>query len=382
VSNNASHALTSIYDAASSQKMWDQALDNCVTFTGATSANLMFHDNNQSSFWRFAAGSRKWRELPPQYLEKTTELFKKYDEKAWAFVYQHPKQTLLTDTDFWDDTEKLESREDYLFLKEKMGFIRKTGSSLNDNNCWSDNIAFQFDKKYKTVPQASIDNIRLLLPHAAKAIEMWRTFSILKERYNAVLSALDFVSVGMCIASIDGSVIVNNEEAARILEAKDGLWLNGQKRIRCKDSHLDTAIANAISSTAATALGNATVAESLHTVERNGNEHPLLLEISPLRDSESEIQKHPGGTLITIIDPANPIQFDAARVSQAYRLTNAESIVCKMLVDGWTSQRIADERNVRVDTIKSQIKSILTKTGTKRRSELIRLALKATPPVR
>ncbi len=380
--NKTTIALTSIYDAASNSELWGPALDACVESVGAKSANLMFHENSEVSRWRFAAGSRLWRRLAPEHMQQNIEYFKKYDQKAWDFVYEHPKQTILCDTDFWQNGENIETREDYVFLKKYMGIVRKAGCALNDNLCWNDNIAFQFDQNLSTIPEKPLTQMRFLLPHAAKAVEMWRTFSLLKERYNAVLSALDYVDVGICIANSTGNIIVSNNEADRILDAKDGISLGKDGKLHCKDTDIDRAVRFAIAKTSATAIGDENIAESLHSIARCGSDHPLLLEISPLRDSASELAKQLGGTMITLIDPLNPVEFDTKRVAEAYKLTRAESAVCKLLVDGWTSQRIADERNVQIDTIKSQVKSILSKTKTDRRSELIRLALKATPPVR
>ncbi|OED35497.1 hypothetical protein AB833_30220 [Chromatiales bacterium (ex Bugula neritina AB1)] len=375
-------ALTSIYDTASNPELWSPALDHCVSVVGARCANLMFHENIDVSRWRFAAGSQQWRMLSPEHMQKNIELFKKYDQKAWDFVYKHPKQTILCDTDFPENGENVDSREDYQFLAEHMGIRRKVGCALNDNQCWVDNIAFQFDKSLPVVPNEPLEKIRFLLPHAAKAVEMWRTFSLLKERYNAVLSVLDFVDIGICIADNNGSVIVSNNEADRVLDAKDGLIIGRDGKLHCRDSDMDRAISHAIAKTSATSLGDENFAEALYSIDRAGSEHPLLLEISPLRDTDSELARKLSGAMITIIDPDNPVEFDTKRMAQAYKLTRAESAVCKLLVDGWTSKRIAEERNVQIDTIKSQIKSILSKTNTDRRSELIRLALKATPPVR
>jgi len=375
-------ALTSIYDAASDPMLWDRALDHCVDAVGARSSNLMFHETDRDSRWRFALGSKVWRDLSADTMSQVTEYFKKYDESAWQFIYSHPKRTVICDTDFWADVNNLESRDDYRFFEKEVGFVRRVGSTLNDHACWRDNISFQFAKSHRVVPTQSIESMRFLLPHAAKSVEMWRTFSLLKSRYNAVLSALDFVDVGLVVCDANGTVIVSNNEAKRIFDDRDGLWLGANNRLQLKDKDAHAAVTHAIEKISLTAGGESTISEYLHAISRSGTEHPLLIELSPLRDSANEIERNLGGAMITLIDPMTPVEFDTTRMAEAYQLTTAESEVCKLIVDGRTSQSIADERNVRLDTIKSQLKSILHKTKTNRRSELIRLALKATPPVR
>jgi len=108
----------------------------------------------------------------------------------------------------------------------------------------------------------------------------------------------------------------------------------------------------------------------------------LLLEVAPLRDFAAELEKNLSGSLITIIDPDNRTPLDIEKLSYAYRLSKAETVVCRYLVDGWTNSAIAEERSVSAETIKSQVNAIFRKTNTGKRSELIRLALKTSPPIR
>jgi len=70
------------------------------------------------------------------------------------------------------------------------------------------------------------------------------------------------------------------------------------------------------------------------------------------------------------------------RVVEAYGLKKAEGTVCRYLVDGWSNPDIAEDRNVSVETIKKQATSIFHKTNTSKRSELIRVALQTSLPIK
>jgi len=59
----------------------------------------------------------------------------------------------------------------------------------------------------------------------AKSIELGRAFDLLRSSYQAVLTSLDYVDIGMGIAFADGTIVVHNEEAARILDMQDGIGL-------------------------------------------------------------------------------------------------------------------------------------------------------------
>ena len=374
-------ALISIYNAANDSEGWNDSLDACVDYVGAHSANIMFQENNKNSHWRYSLGSQMWRNCTVEQKAKSIELFEKFDAKAWAFVHQHSKQTILVDTDFWPDTPQLDKRADYRFFREQLGFTRKVGSKLNDNLCWTDNIAFQFPAHVNTVPKANLEKIRHLLPHAAKSIEMWRTFSILKSQYKAVLTALDHVQVGLCIAEPAGSIIVANEEANRILGQGSAIRLGKDKQLHCRSGELDNSLNHAIKSACATSGGRNSMVESFALIGSEGKDQ-ISIEVAPLRDSGAEIESHFNGALITLIDLSAELEIDITKIATAYKLSPSEKEVTELIVKGATINTISEMRNVAVDTVKSQLKSSYRKTGCKSRVELARLAFKSDPPVR
>ena len=376
-------ALISIYDAANDSEGWNRSLDACVDYVRAHSANIMFQENDANSKWRYALGSERWRTSTPEQLSKTIEMFKKYDAEAWGYVHSRRKQTLLIDTDYWKDIKKieqLEQREDYHFFRNEMGFTRKVGCKLNDNLCWTDNIAFQFPTQFNSVPEESLRRVQQLLPHAAKSIELWRTFSLLKSQYRAVLAALDHVNVGLCVAEPGGSIIVKNDEAKRIFDLSSAIMLGRDKCIHCRSEDAESFIQTAILRSCATSRGEDSVSESLYIVGSK-DEKQVAVEVTPLRDTESEIAPHFNGALITLIDLSAELEIDARKIGNAYNLTSSEQEVCGMLIRGISLSDIADSRNVTVETVKTQIKSIYRKTSCKSRVALTRLAIKADPPV-
>ena len=382
MSNNPFQACGPIYDAAVDSERWRAALDAVLRSVGAKSAGLLVTElqgvkpysvNYLSSAYHTPAGMRDVQ----YYVEHLAPL----EADAWNVVRQLPKQKIVTDAEFWPDLDNVRTRADYRFLEEHFGVFRRAGVRLNDNRCWFDSMTLQYDAALTTIPNGSLETAQLLLPHLAKAIELGRSFSLLKMRYKAVLSALDHVEIGMCIALGQGEVIVANREAERIFDLDDGIRLARNHSFLFRDVDLGRSVTEAIGMASETVRGENNFAEVVLAVLRLSGKHPFLIEIVPLRDHAGEVDASLEGALITLIDPGSPTPFSTARLVEAYGLTRAEAEVCRPLVDGWTNERIAEERRVSIDTIKTQITSILQKTGTKRRSELIRLALKSSPPV-
>jgi DNA-binding CsgD family transcriptional regulator len=64
-----------------------------------------------------------------------------------------------------------------------------------------------------------------------------------------------------------------------------------------------------------------------------------------------------------------------------FSLTKAETEVCRLLVSGYTTSEMSDIRGTKPDSIRKQINTLLQKTNTQRRSELVHLALSINLPV-
>ena len=375
-------ALPAIYDAAIEDDRWIAALNDMVAPTGARATLLLVVEPEGSHPWSLNQFSDLYRtHLTPEEWQFYVKNYSPLEMEAWEKIKSMPRQQIIEDKEIWPNISEIRHRADYRYLEDKVGIFRRAVSRLNDNRCWYDTAIFQFDASITDIPEESLKSAQMLLPHLAKSIELSRAFSLLKTRYKAVLSALDHVQIGMCIALGRGEVIVSNQEAERIVDLDDGLKFARDGRFLCRDPELGLALNQAIERAARAAKGDGGLAETILAVPRLTNEHPFLVEIAPLRDYAGEVDTNLEGALVTVIDPGNPKPFSTARVAQAYGLTPAEAEVCRHLVDGWTNSRIADERSVSTDTVKTQIASILQKTSTKRRSELIRLALKSSPPI-
>jgi DNA-binding CsgD family transcriptional regulator len=98
----------------------------------------------------------------------------------------------------------------------------------------------------------------------------------------------------------------------------------------------------------------------------------LHIRIAPFPSEHS-----PGGSRFEAIaligdpDRAQRLPFETMR--SVYGLTPAEARLALLLLDGKTIAEAADEHEVTKDTVRSQLKSLFLKTGTRRQGMLIGL---------
>ena len=100
----------------------------------------------------------------------------------------------------------------------------------------------------------------------------------------------------------------------------------------------------------------------------------LHLMISPARgldlDKDCVVR-----AIVFVTDPAERVRPLPETLQQRYELTPAECRLAMLLADGRTLSQIAEMLGVSRNTLKSQLASTYSKTGTSRQSDLVRILL-------
>lgn len=96
--------------------------------------------------------------------------------------------------------------------------------------------------------------------------------------------------------------------------------------------------------------------------------------IAPVLEPETDNYDGFSGVVLISRDETHPMQIDLDLVKRAYiDLTGAELKVIDLLVFGLTNAEIAEKRCRAVETVNSQVKSVLEKTQVSNRTQLVHL---------
>lgn len=98
------------------------------------------------------------------------------------------------------------------------------------------------------------------------------------------------------------------------------------------------------------------------------NRLPMTLSIAPLRQSKDGIA--PTLAMVLLRDSEWP-PVDRRCLRELFGLTHAEALVAADLVRGWIPDEIAHHRRIGLATVRSHLKSILSKTGTRRMAQAV-----------
>lgn len=369
-------AVGLIYDTTVDTERWGAALDEICATVGGSACALLVRSTSDLPY-EVNALSRAYRDFiqTPEGLHYLGEL-RAYEASDWEAFARQPVGHPFPDAAVGITTECLNHRPDCVALERHLGVRRRLGVRLNDTPVWFDGLTMSFPAKRDDVP---ITSLIPLVPHLARAVELGRTFSHLQERYKAVLTVLDRISAGLAIALSDGQIIVANAEAERLLSLRDGISLDRGKRLFAASESNTLLIQEGIALAAQTARGEGDRTETRLQLTRRDRNQPLLLDITPLRDSGRELDLFLQGALITLIDPDRPRQLEVVSFAELHGLTAAEQEVCKLLVIGHSVREIAEIRRTAQITAKNQITRILGKVGAGSRFDLIRRIVRTTP---
>lgn len=376
-------SLARVYDVLLSPDSWGSIMDELDEQMGGKGSNVIVVDLLHHEL-SDAYHSKSLLPVAQYYLENAfDQLERPILEKITEFI---PQQNLTSSKEVYESySRKYKDGADPSYftewMRERFGIHARYTSPLNYRRFYSDIATFHFGKISKSRLRKKIAYGNLLLPHIAKVIELSRPFKLLHLRFRAILDALDRFHLGVIILSSDGSLVVQNQAAEKINDHSDDLFLNHQNKLACRNQQANRDLQIAIKKIKRLNSAQENHHSAQLSIPRKQEKTPYLLEVSALRSADIEMSGGFNGVLVIVIDPENPPNINTNGLKELYNLTKAEQEVCKLVVEGLTTEEIAQARNTTIETVRSQIKSLTSKTYTKQRTELVKLALTVNPPV-
>ena len=221
-----------------------------------------------------------------------------------------------------------------------------------------------------------------LLPHLSRAAELHRTMIRLQDQHGAVIRVLDMLLEGLVIADASGRVVVANRAACEIAEQTGALNVGTTDgRLTTWQPMRDEELRKLLAETSQTSNGNGRHEGGTVVLPKRSGTGCLLLEVLPLNDEELPDGDGVRGSAVFVLDPHHSHVVSLAGLAKIFELTESEHQIASALANGATPGEIADRRGRSLETVRSQIKRVFSKTGTRSQLGLLRLAVKANPPI-
>lgn len=236
-------------------------------------------------------------------------------------------------------------------------------------------IGVHQDPKSKDFDEEGRRKLQALVPHLGQALQMRSMFIRNKIQRDLALGALDGLASAVILADTFGNVLYANRAAVAMLRQEDGL--REREGRLCADTPAAT-------QTLLHLIGQASGRKiiSSHpeipyalTLQRSGRA-PLWVQIASVRAGDLSVIRDIPMAMLVVQDTK---RVDASRldVLQAmFGVTPAEAWLAGKLASGCSLEEASRSKGVGMNTVRTQLKSLFLKTGTRRQGELIAFILK------
>lgn len=217
--------------------------------------------------------------------------------------------------------------------------------------------------------ELATDFLDSLRPHLARAAVLSGQLS-LKQAQIAV-DALAIMGTAAAMLDFEGKVMAANHLFARELEQRLG---DGRHRLRATDKTSDDALAQAIHKMSVSKQGSSLA------IRDASRQSPIVLHLVPVAGDARDVFALAAGLAI-VATADNGALPNSDLLQSLFDLTPTEARIARAVGGARTVQEIAAEQNVAVETVRSHLKRVLSKTGKNRQSELAILVKQQAPPL-
>ena len=218
------------------------------------------------------------------------------------------------------------------------------------------------------------EKARRLLPHLRQALDAYLSVNHDRRVSHLYGHAMAQLMVGAIVLDDHGKVIECNGAAREILDLQDGLRLVGDQleaTYASDNRKLQQLVRNAT-------LGNYSAHVELveaMSVSRPSGQISWGLVVQAVSPDEWTEGKQRPSVAVFVRDTEGKAHPPTRLAQELFHLTPAETALAIQLANGLSLEEAAEALNIRRNTARAHLRSIFSKTGVRRQTELVRLFL-------
>lgn len=214
-----------------------------------------------------------------------------------------------------------------------------------------------------------------LVPHLQRAHCILDQMRAMRREHDVMREVIDRIPTGIVLIDETGHVAALNDSALLSIENHEGIRVeNGRLFVDDPetDQWLNQAIQEACDPEMRTVRDPERRVMNGHRSTSNG-QTPLL--VTPLLSPASESTIPDAVAMVFLGKPKLARGTSLTLLQNLYGLTRAEAEITQLLADGLSLEEAAERRTVTLNTARSQLKRVFSKTGAKRQSDLVRIVI-------
>jgi DNA-binding CsgD family transcriptional regulator len=344
-----------VYECSLLPELWPAALDALAAIAEARGGTLCYTASSNNLTWTasetLCCGMRR--------LAKG-DMLTRSERHSRLHTASHPG--FLTEHDIYGEDELNNDPFYYDMLwPAGLGWAAATAVPLPTGG----KVIIAVERNYARGPvePSVIAQLDALRPHLARSAFLSAQLQL--ERARIASQTLSLVGLPALVFDQHGAVLAANS----LIEALHGhiVW-RAQDRIVFKDQNSDWLFQRAI---ATIDLPDMVSARSF-PVRGNDTQAAMVAHVIPIRGNARDLFVQCTGVLVMTpisLPKAPPIEL----IQSLFDLTPAEARVARSLVAGETVEEIASASGVSNNTVRSQVRGVLEKTGCRRQAEVVAL---------
>jgi DNA-binding CsgD family transcriptional regulator len=362
-----------IYDSALNPELWDAVLPRIGAFVGGSGGGLFAHHTSRTSasiYHQFGTDP-DYRQL---YLEKYVTI----DPMFGTYFVLDVGEVFSTST-VMPHAEFMQSR----FFRE---WVRPQG--------WIDNICVYLDRSaeghaafalFRNVGEGIADapareRMRLLVPHLRRAVLIGKLVEFRTAQAATFAAALDGLSAGVLFVDSNGRITHANAAGTDMIANGDILRAS-LGRLVASDPDVNRALRDIFMAAGSgdAAVGVKGVAVPL--VARDGERY--VAHVLPLSSGarSSAGLGYMAAAALFVQKAALATRSPPEVIAKTYQLTPMELRILLGIVEVGGVPRVAETLGIGESTVKTHLKRLYEKTGTRRQAELVKLYAGYTSPL-
>jgi DNA-binding CsgD family transcriptional regulator len=233
----------------------------------------------------------------------------------------------------------------------------------------------------RAIECADLAMLDSLVPHLERAYALHCELRSDEHERRALTEVIDRLPTGVILFDADARVVLMNRSAEMILAEDDG--------IRLKDGHPCLADAREnrrlqelLRAAAASEVAHGTTNGQVISFTRPSGRRPFSAMVGPLVAAAPDMATGEARAMLFVADPEGGRTGTCEVLEELYQLTHAEAELVRLISEGLSLEDVAEARGVTINTVRSQLKQVFSKTDTNRQGELVSLVLSSVASLR